>query len=298
VGDYSRDCANKAVCASDLVIFIGSHTGGLTTVRWNVPPRDAQVIHIDIDPEVIGRNYPHTLGLWGDAKTVLSQLVAASASCANRDAWMERIGELKCGWQKARAIHEESAAVPIRPERLCHDISELLPRDAVVVGDTGHAGMWIAQHFYTQHVGQRFMRAAGSLGWGLPAAIGAKCALPQRPVICFAGDGGFMIHMAELETAVRYSINVIVIVNNNQALSQEEVLWRDNPAWDKNWKLAPVDIARLAESMGCRGIRVAQPDQISPALREAFSAQRPVVIELLTDVNCTAALSWIPSTVA
>jgi acetolactate synthase-1/2/3 large subunit len=297
VGDYSRDCANKAVCAADLVIFIGSHTGGLTTVRWNVPPPGTQVIHIDIDPEVIGRNYSHTLGLCGDARTVMSQVVAASASSAMRGSWMERIRELKTDWRKTRAAYEESSAMPIRPERLCHDISAFLPEDAVVVGDTGHAGMWIAQHFYTQHVGQRFMRAAGSLGWGLPAAIGAKCALPQRPVICFTGDGGFMIHMAELETAVRYSINIVVVVNNNQGLSQEEILWRENPAWDKNWRLAPVDVSRLAESMGCQGIRVTQPDQIGPALRQAFNADRPVVIDVLTDVKCTAALSWTPSKV-
>ena len=120
-----------------------------------------------------------------------------------------------------------SDAVPIRPERICKEISEWLPAGGVVVSDTGHSGMWTGQMIRLTRPEQRYLRCAGSLGWAFPATLGAKCALPDRPVIGFCGDGGFYYHLAELETAARFGINAIMVVNNNYALNQEKHLFDD-----------------------------------------------------------------------
>src|SRR5205823_9033757 len=104
---------------------------------------------------------------------------------------------------------------PIRPERIVSEIGGVLPTDGAVVVDTLQASIWSGSFLPLKGASQRFIRCAGSLGWGLPASIGAKCALGSRPVVCFTGDGGFYYHMAELETAARYDVPVVVVINNN-----------------------------------------------------------------------------------
>jgi len=294
VGEYSRSCANKAVCEADLVFFMGSLTGGLVTRNWVVPAPATKVVHLDINPENIGRNYPNTLGLCGDVRTVLRQLIAAAKPAGRRREWLERVAALRHEWQEEVRPHEASDAVPMRPERLCRELSDALPANAIVLGDTGHAGSWLGQNFYPSSTDQRFYRAHGSLGWAFPASIGAKCAAPDRPVICFTGDGGFYYHIAELETAVRYGINVVVVVNNNASLNQEQGIWQGNAAWDKNWRFQSADFAAAAAAFGARGIRVERPSEIKPALREALAADRPVVIEAMTDLRINAPTSWGP----
>ncbi|MBB2983403.1 thiamine pyrophosphate-binding protein [Paraburkholderia tropica] len=294
VGEYSRTCANKAVFEADLVLFIGSLTGGLTTRNWSVPRADVQVIHVDIEPENVGRNFPSTIGLCGDAKCVLSQLERAVEVRGADEAWLGRVRELRAEWAEAVRHQETSDAMPMRPERLCRDLSDVAPDDTIFVGDTGHAGAWMAQNIYARSDKQRFIRAHGSLGWSLPAAIGAKCAAPEQPVVCFTGDGGFFYHVAELETAVRYGINVVVVVNNNSSLNQEQVLWEGSDAWDKNWKFAPVDICGLARAFGCDAYKVEDPKDLKAVLENAFTAGKPVVIDAVTDIDACSMPAWGP----
>jgi acetolactate synthase I/II/III large subunit len=297
VGEYSRRCANQAVSQADLVFYIGSLTGGLVTRNWSVPDPSARVVHLDINPENLGRNYADTVGICGDARTVLRQLLGAleqPTPSDGRQPWRERVAELRADWQASVRAYEASDAVPMRPERLCREISEWLPEDAIVVADTGHAGAWLAQDFYATSPRQTFIRAHGSLGWGLPAAIGAKCAAPSRPVVCFTGDGGLFYHFSELETAARYGINVTVVVNNNRSLNQEQRLWKESTDFDKNWRFCPVDFASAARAFGCLATRVEQPAEIRPALDRALSAERTTLIEAMTDLWVPAAPSWGP----
>jgi acetolactate synthase-1/2/3 large subunit len=190
-----------------------------------------------------------------------------------------------------------SDAVPIRPERICKELTEHLPSDALLVSDTGHAGMWTGGMVDLTEPGQGFIRCAGSLGWGLPAVLGAKCALPDRPVVLFTGDGGFWYHLAEIETAVRQKINAVIVVNNNHVLShglqgltkiaggelhaKHEFIWHYNDT----------DLAKVAESMGALGIRVDKPSEIDSALDQAFSVDRPVVVDVATEVLAMAPLA-------
>src|SRR5207248_1296238 len=115
-------------------------------------------------------------------------------------------------YQAEADLMRDSDQAPLRPERILKELSEWLPSDGTVVSDTGHSGMWTGQMLRLKQ-GQRFLRCAGSLGWGFPGTLGAKAALPDKPVVCFTGDGGFYYHLAELETAVRYGINAVILVN-------------------------------------------------------------------------------------
>ena len=116
----------------------------------------------------------------------------------------------------------QSDNIPIRPERVCHDLSLNLPDNSFVVVDTGHGGMWMGGMFDLKSSGQSYIRSAGHLGWAFPASLGVKCAAPDRPVICFTGDAGFWYHIAEVETAVRWGINAVIVVNNNGAGNQSK----------------------------------------------------------------------------
>ena len=301
-GVYSRSCANKALAEADLVFFIGSHTGGQLTTSWKVPEPGVTVIQLDIDPEELGRNYPNAVSLIGDAKVTLRHLIdAAGKPAAGAQAWLGRVQALVAEWRAAAEPLMTSNVMPMRPERVCREISEALPADGVVVSDTGHSGMWTGQMIEFSSPRQGFVRCAGSLGWGLPGAIGVKCALPNRAVVCFTGDGGAYYHLAELETAARYGINLVVVVNNNSSLNQEIPLvnaaykGKDMERSGEIWRFQKsVDFAKLGEALGCAAFRVDKPGQLKELLPKAFAMNRPVVIDVVTDENALAEKAWAP----
>lgn len=298
VGRYSRWCANRVVSEADLVFYIGSNTGDLVTNGWTVPKPGTPVIQVDVDPAELGRSYPNVVGLCGDARTVLHMLLA-ELPARGASPWTARAREHVAAWRQELEPLRASDAIPIRPERLCKEVSEYLPPNAILVADTGYAAIWSGTMIYLTRPGQRYLRCAGSLGWGFPGSLGAKCGAPDRPVVCFTGDGGFWYHLSELETARRCGINTVTIVNNNAALGQcagpIRKLYKDRPGKPEEMcGFTDVNFARIAEEMGCVGIRVEQPDAIAPAIREALASGRPAVVDVVTDVNCPAPEPWSP----
>ena len=299
-GAYSRWCANRAVSEADLVLFIGSHTGSQVTLDWRIPAVGTPVIQIDIDPSELGRSYPTEVALQGDAKATVRRLTEVLEPIGPRSEWTDRVQEIVRQWREEVDPLVNSDAVPILPERLCKELTEYLPSDAVLVADTGHAGIWTGSMVDLKHPGQSYLRAAGSLGWGFPAALGAKCALPDRPVICFTGDGGFWYHIGELETASRYGIPAIIVVNDNHSLNQDRR--GDERAYegragnsDEIWQFQDIDLARLAEATGCLGIRVDDPNQIQSAIEQAVASGRPAVVDVKTDMDGIAPAPWGPA---
>ncbi len=294
VGRYSRMCANQLVLEADLVFFVGSRAGGATTMDCKVPRQGTTVIQLDIDPEEIGRNYPVRVALVGDVRVTLQRLVEVAAQAPERTAWVERAQQLLRQWRAEMAPTVNSEAVPIRPERLCREITEALPPEAVVVADTGHAAHWGAMFIELKSPNQRYIRCAGTLGWAFPGSLGVKCALPDRPVLCFIGDGGFDYHSAELETALRMGLNTVTVVNNNYALSHpkrnvDEAYGGPNRGRShETWRYGHTNFAVLAEARGCLGIRVERPGELRAALERGFAADRPVVIDVVTDVDAIA----------
>ena len=301
-GTYSRWCANRVVAEADLVFFIGSHAGGQVTTNWQVPRAGIAAIQLDIDPEELGRNYPLQAALLGDAKVTLQRLIASVQPARPRREWLSRAQSLVREYREESDQTRNSDALPIRPERICKEISDWLPEGGVVLSDTGHSGMWTGQMIRLTKPGQRFLRCAGSLGWGFPATLGAKCALPDRPVIGFCGDGGFYYHLAELETAARFNINAIMLVNNNYALNQEKHLFdsaykgQQRGRATEMWHFSrEVNFAKVAEAMGCVGIRVERPEDIRPALDKALDSNCPAVVEVISDVDAMSKRAWRPS---
>ncbi len=284
------------VNAADLVCFIGTETGGMTTHFWAVPKIGTQAIQIDIEPEALGRNYPLAAAVNGDAKVTLTRMLAQAdrASANKRAAWIGEAQKICKEWQAKYQSALASDAVPIRPERLCHELTQHVPGDAIVVVDTGHAGMWMGGMFDLTSPRQSYVRSAGHLGWAFPAGLGAKCACPGRPVVVFTGDAGFWYHIAEIETAARWNINAVIVVNNNGGGNQskrgfDRVYGGQQTAKARElWTFSKVNFARIAEDMGALGIRVEQAAAFPPALAQAVAAGRPVVIDVVTDIEALA----------
>ena len=291
VGSYGRRAVNQTVQEADLVFFAASRAGDLTTDHYLTPPKGVPSIQMDINPAELGRVYPVQVGLLGDAKVTLASMVTAANPGSDNAAWVKLAQDRVAIWRAQLKPKATSDASPIRPERLCREISQALPDNGVLVADTGHASIWTATIIELTKPTQRYIRCMGTLGWGLPGAIGAKCGAPDRPVVAFVGDGAFFYHMAELETAARAGINVVVVVNNNSAFSQEKgliaMLGHENALGEPKeiYAFQKVNFSRVAEEMGCLGIRVEKAGEIKPALAKAFAANRPVVVEVITDID-------------
>jgi acetolactate synthase-1/2/3 large subunit len=299
VGSYSRECANRVVNRADLVCFIGTETGGMTTHFWAVPPIGTPAIQIDIDAEALGRNYPLKVAINSDAKVTLVRMLEAAdhASAARRKAWVAEAQAICKEWGTKYSSILASDAVPIRPERICRELSRHVPDDAIVVVDTGHAGMWMGGMYDLKSPRQSYLRSAGHLGWAFPAGLGAKCGAPERPVVTFTGDAGFWYHIAEIETAVRWKISAVTVVNNNSGGNQSKRGFdrayggQQTEQARELWTYNKVDFARLAQDMGALGIRVEKPAEIAGALAQALAAGRPAVIDVVTDIEALAPLA-------
>jgi len=288
VGTYCVPCANRIVSEADLVFFIGCGAGDQVTKNWTLPPIGTKVVQLDINPSETGRNYPGTTPLVGDAKTTLNRIIGTIQTDKKKSGWSERARDLRKQYELAVEPQYNSDAVPIRPERLCREISHALPDDAVVLSDTGYSAIWAGSLIRITSPDQLFLRASGSLGWAFPAGIGAKCALPGRPVVCFSGDGAFWYHLQEIETAVRWDIPTVTVINNNSILGQCQIGIRRSYGDDRGretdqYRFLDTNFAKLAEDMGALGIRVKKPDEVGNAIRLALESNRPAVVDVVTE---------------
>jgi len=296
VGSYSRESANRVVAAADLVCFIGTAAGGMTTHVWAVPKIGTAAVQIDIEPEHLGRNYPLKAGVLADAKLALAQMLAQCdrASAERRSAWLREVRKTCDEWRAKYREMLDSDEVPIRPERICAELSRHVPDDAIVLADTGHAGMWMGGIYDLRTPKQSFMRSAGHLGWAFPAGLGAKCAAPKRPVVTFTGDAGLWYHIGELETAVRWNVAAVTVVNNNASGNQSKRGFdrayggTQTPKARELWTYRMVDFARVATDIGALGMRVERAADFPKALAQAIAAGRPALIDVVTDIDAIA----------
>jgi acetolactate synthase-1/2/3 large subunit len=296
VGTYSREAANRVVARADFVLFIGTSAGGMTTHFWAVPKIGVPAAQIDIDPEALGRNYPLKAGILADAKRALARLtkLAHEHARTDRSKWIADVEGIRKAYYEKHKPQLESNAVPIHPGRICSELTKHVPEDGIVVVDTGHAGMWMGGMYDLRSLKQSYMRSAGHLGWAFPAGLGAKAACPDRAVITFTGDAGFWYHLGELETAVRWKLNAITLVNNNSSGNQSKRGFdrvyggKQTERGKELWTYTKQNFAKIAEDIGALGIRVEQPAAIGPALQQALKAGRPVVIDVVTDIDVLA----------
>jgi thiamine pyrophosphate-dependent acetolactate synthase large subunit-like protein len=298
-GSYSAPPANRIVCGADLVLFVGCDTGDQVTLNWQVPPIHTRIVQIEADPLELGRSYPSTTGILGDPKASLARLLERLGRPSRDAAFADEAARLVGEWRAAMAPLVGKQGAPVAVERLCAEIGRALPADGILVADTGYSGIWTGTMVELNGEGQRYLRAAGSLGWAFPASLGAQCAAGPRKVLCFTGDGGFYYHLAELETARRCRIPVTVVVNNNSGFGQNltgvhRAAGNRPGRGEELIRFGPTDFAAVAQSFGVRGIRVEEPGALAPALGAALAADAPVVVDVVTDLEPRAPVPWTP----
>ncbi len=298
-GSYSAPPANRIVHGADLVLYVGCDTGDQVTLNWTVPPLTTKIVQIDADPLEIGRSYPNTIGVVGDPKATVAHLAQAIGRPARDRGFADEAARIVADWRATMAPLVSDDRAPIRVERLCAEITKALPADGILVADTGYSGIWTGTMIDFNGSGQTYLRAAGSLGWSFPASLGAKCAAPDRAVLCFTGDGGFYYHLAELESARRCGIAAVIVVNNNSGFGQNltgvrRIAGNRPGRGEVLVRFGPTDFTAVAKSFGVRGIRVERPGEIAPALAEALGAGEPVVVDVVTDIEPRAPEPWSP----
>ena len=288
-GRYSR-IANDLIEASDCLIVIGCKLGEIATKRYALPPREIPVVHLDIVAEEIGRCIPAEIALWGDARAGLEDLAEAlsDSGTAARAARRDHIGEIAPRmkkWEDDAAPRLNSRDRPVHMARLCRELNHTLPADAILVADGGFAGHWTGLLYDTKIPGRHFIpdRGFASIGYGLPGGMGACLAAPDRPVVAISGDGGFNMMLGELETARRSGCGLTIIVVNNAASGYVKALQHTMMGGRyQSADLVEMDYAAIARAMGCGGIRVEDPEALSPALRQGMEeSDRPTVIDVV-----------------
>jgi acetolactate synthase I/II/III large subunit len=299
VTKYLRPMVQNA----DVILLVGNRTNQNGTDSWTLLPENATFIHIDIDPTEIGRNYD-ALRLVGDAKLTLASLKNALQR-SDLQKRIENRTSIENTIAKARISHLEEAddvktsisSSPIKIERFLSELDKFLSDDHVIVADASFSSIWLAN--YIRAKGTRkfiFPRGLAGLGWGLPLSMGAKLANPNKKVFSLSGDGGFAHVWSELETCKREGINVVAAVINNEVLAYQKLA--ETVRWGRNTSacdLTAVNHAKVAEACGVKGIRVERPEQIEEALKEAFSTDGPVVIDIIADPTSVPPLPFMGS---
>lgn len=295
LGSHSRDLIDDA----DLVLLVATRTNQNGTDSWRLIPQAATVVHVDIDPQEIGRSY-EAIRLVGDAGETLSALCTALETHdlgirhANRKPVEDIIAAAWASFEDDRRPLMSPRQSPLRPELVMVELQKRLTPETTVVADASYSSMWIVGQLRCLKAGMRFIspRGLAGLGWGLPLAIGAKAAVPEHPVVVVAGDGGFAHSWAEMETLVRCNLPVIIIVLNNGILGfQKHAETVKFGRFTSACHLDPVDHVKIAEACGCAALRVTELSTLRDALDQAFAYRGPLLIEVMTSPNAFPPLS-------
>jgi acetolactate synthase I/II/III large subunit len=288
LGMHGTYWANMAVMESDLLIAIGSRFDDRVTGKIEAFAPQAKIIHIDIDPTSISKNVRVDLPIVGDCKHVLSKILSlleeedVNSFKAGMDKWHHQI-------EKFKAIHNMSYEQKeiIKPQYIIEKIFELTQGDAIISTEVGQNQMWTAQYF--SFLKPRTLLTSGGLGtmgYGLPAAMGAQAAFPNKLVIDISGDGSFQMNSQELATVVQYHLPVKVVILNNGYLGMvrqwQEFFYGKRYASVSLEGVSP-DFVKLAEAYGAVGLRAIKPEEVLPTLKKAFSIPGPVIIDFEID---------------
>ena len=290
--------ANQATRQADVILALGVRFDDRTSSSWipgysfNVPP--TRLIHVDIDPEEIGRNYPVELGLMADTTTFLGQLLHTLGAYGPgptpaRRSWLDRINGWREEWETFVAPGFADPASPINPQRAAREIDLALPEDAILVSDIGIHHNWLIQYCKPTRPDSLIgCMGFGPMGFGVAGVLGAKLAAPDRPCVSVCGDGAFFMHNTVLGTAVEYDIPAVWVVWNNYAYASIRGLQRgylDGRELATDFRHPETgepynpDFAAMARSCGVDGVSIDRPEDLGDAVRQAIAANRPYVID-------------------
>ena len=307
--------ANHATRQADVLLALGVRFDDRTSSSWipgysfTIPP--TQLIHVDIDPEEIGRNYPVALGLMADVRTFLRQILAELdrradlQKCADsRQKWLRMIDGYRREWEALVAPGFSDDTTPVNPQRAAAEIGKALPDDAILVSDIGVHHNWLLSFCKPKRPDSLIgSMGFGPMGFGVAGVMGAKYAAPDRPCVSVCGDGAFFMHASVLGTAVEYALPVVWVVWNNYAYASIRGLQRGylggrelatdfkNPVTGERYN---PDFAAMARSAGVEGVRIDRAADIGDAIRAAIAANRPYLIDvdIAADINPAGAGVW------
>ena len=304
MGANGTTCGNAMTCSADVMLAVGVRFADKATssyrhgVSFAIPP--TKLIHVDIDPFEIGKNYPVAVGVVGDAKAVMGGLVEAVRALTLPRAWQgapytQEIAERVAAWWASSRDLRESDRTPVTMGRALAEIRRALPPEVIITTSSGNVQAQVFQEMaFTKP--RTYLSAGGfsTMGWAFPAAMGAKLAAPGAPVVALAGDGDYLMTFQELATAVQYNIPVVSVVLNNQGWQAirdlqiiaygEQAVYASMFEAGNCQPLTP-HIADAARAFGAHAVRVSQPDEVAPALCEALALGRPAVIEVMVDMT-------------
>ncbi|WP_198168182.1 glyoxylate carboligase [Herbidospora yilanensis] len=288
---------NAAFLESDLVLAVGARFGDRHTGDLDVYRKGRQFIHVDIEPTQIGRVFEPDLGVVGHARPTLAAMAteAQSRGKARRaSAWAHRVGELR----RTLPRRDDFDEVPIKPPRVFRELNEFYGPDTTFVTAIGLYQIWSGQ-FQKTYLPRRYLVCgqAGPLGWEVPAAMGVKCAHPDREVVVVVGDYSFQFLMEEVAVAAQYQIPFVIVMINNEYLGlirQAEIPYDMNFAVDLHYGEGGIDHVKAMEAFGCPARRVEEPGDIRPALEwataEAHRSRLPVLVEVMVEREANAAM--------
>ena len=281
LGMHGRESTNHAVTDCDCLITIGCRFSDRTTGKVSEFAPDAYKIQIDIDPAEIGENVAVNLPIVGNAKTILKELTEEFDK-SNHDAWTKQVVQAN----KAYVPKMNFNTIPLKPQEVIKELMDAITPTTIVSTDVGQNQMWMA-HYYKTRNPRTFISSGGlgTMGFGLPAAIGAQIAKPEENVLAIVGDGGFQMVSQELATVHDYDLPIVTCVLNNRYLGmvyQWQVLYYENRI--SQTKLSPTpDFVKLAESYGVCGERVERPGELKETIENALKSREATVIDVVID---------------
>ncbi len=285
-GTFGNPAARDVMQQADLIFFIGCKAGQLTTFSYRCPDQATQVIHLDNDPEEIGRNFANTIPLVADARLGLQAFLSALGDRKSSSAWQyDDINAAHADWFTS-STEPGDPSEPLKPQAMMRLINDVITDDDLVVCDASLASGWAAAYLQFQTAGRRMIapRGLAGLGWGSPATIGAALAtLGKRRIIQFAGDGGFGYSLQELEVMARYKLPVISIIFNNDTLGWIKHVQKDY--YQENYistDFSHIDFATVARGFGAAGYNVNTLEELSACLTEVQHIEGPVVIDAIS----------------
>ena len=285
LGMHGKQVANQNVNETDCLLAIGCRFSDRTTGKLEEFIPDAKVIHIDIDPAEIGKNVPVDLPIVGDAKIVLNQLIKElEPKPSSNNAWLNSIVDFK----KSTIPRVSYDDIPLKPQQVIKEIAASITEDTIVTTDVGLHQMWAA-HFLDISKPRRFISSGGlgTMGFGFPAAIGAKVACPDEAVLAIVGDGGFLMVSQELATIKEYDIPVVIAMLNNRKLGM--VYQWQNKMYDQRYSQTDMgntpDFVKLAESYGINAVRVEEVDKTQEVLSKALKDNEAILVDITVEKN-------------
>ncbi|OQA15542.1 MAG: Acetolactate synthase large subunit [bacterium ADurb.Bin363] len=277
LGMHGTVASNYAVYEADLIIAIGMRFDDRVTGKLESFAPNAKIIHVDIDPAEIGKNKKPDIPIVGDVKNVLEKMVEKS-KVQHRKEWVEKIKN----WKKEYPLVYKKEENKIKAQQVIETVSKITNGEAIIVTDVGQHQMWTAQFYaFKEKSILCSSGGAGTMGYGLPAALGAKVGAKDSKVIAFVGDGGIQMTAQEFMTLAHFKIPVKVIILNNSYLGmvrQWQEIFHNRRYSSVNLEINP-DFIKLAEAYRLKGVKIEDPSKLEEVLKENIESDEPVLIE-------------------